>query len=290
MFLSDLFTAYEAARLIHARPHTRRKYRYALGRFDRFLGRPGRVADLTDENLVRFRAAMIGEGLARATANSYCSHLVALWNFAFRQALTRKGPTVRDLPEVQREPVALTVEQIAALIAATAELDYSIAGIAASLWWRALFLVLYDTGWRVSAARSLQWGDVRESDETILVRGEYQKTLKDSRKRIAADTMAAIIAIREPRRRLVFPWDRDRCYFWALARDVFSRAGLPDDRRFRCHAIRRTHGTLVAALLGDHAAAESLQHSNVTTFQRHYRDATMIPAADVLRALPRPAG
>lgn len=288
MLLSELFASYQAARLIHARPHTRRKYRYALGRFDRFLGRPGQVVDLSDDALVRFRAAMIDEGLSRATANSYVSHLVALWNFAFRQNATPLGPTVRELPEVRREPVALSVEQIAAVLRATEGLEYSIAGVPASLWWRGLFLVLYDTGWRVSAARSLQWADVR--DGTILIRGEFQKTLKDSRKRIAPDTLQAIEAIREPRRRLVFPWDRDRNYFWSCARDVFKRAGLPDDRRWRCHAIRRTHGTLVAALLGDHAAAESLQHSNVTTFQRHYRDATMIPAADVLRALPRPAG
>lgn len=290
MDLHTLFGEYEALRLAQSQPHTRRKYRYALNRLGRHLGRPAVIADLSDAALVRFRTAMLDEGLSRATANSYVAHLVALWNFAFRQGHTATAPNVRDLPEIQREPVALTPGQVADLLMAASRLRYSIAGIPAAAWWTALFLTLYDTGWRVSAARSLRWADVRETDATLLVRGEYQKTLKDSRRRVAADTLNAIVAIRHPVRTLVFPWDRCRTHFWALSRKIFLAAGLPDDRRYRCHAIRRTHGTLVAAALGDFKGAESLQHANVATFRRHYRDPSMIPALDVLAVLPRPVG
>lgn len=288
MSIRELFERFTELRLIHAKPHTKRKYGYAITRLDRHLGRSSGLADFNDATLIRFRAALLEEGLTRATANSYVAHLVSLWNFAFRQGLTRTAPAIRELPEVKREPVALSVDQVAAVLEATNGLGYSIAGIPAAKWWRALFLTLYDTGLRVSAARAMLWGDLREADRSVMVRGEYQKTFKDARKRVADDTWAAILSIRHPVRRLVFPWDRCPTHFWALARDVFTRAGLPDDRRFRCHAFRRTHGTLVAATLGDFVAAESLQHANVRTFQEHYRDGSMMPAENVLAALPRP--
>lgn len=288
MLLHQLFSEYRSTRLLTAKPHTVRKYRYAIGRFERWIGHVPQVIHLSDVTLAEFRFALITDGLARATANSYVQHLVALWNYAWRRGYVSTGPTIKDLPEIHREPVAFDVDQIGRILEATRVAKYDIAGIPANMWWRALFLVLYDTGWRVGAAMSVQWSDVRPGDQTVMVRGENQKSLKDSRKPVSNEAITALLAIQEPRRRLVWPWDRHPGYFWTKAREIFLAANIPDDRRFRMHCFRKTHGTLVAARLGDHAAADSLQHSSVQTFRRHYRDASKIDGQNVLDALPRP--
>lgn len=288
MELTELWEMYRDCRLLHSHPNTYRKYCYAIQKLGRHIGRRPTTSELDDDTLIRFRAAMLNDGLSRATANSYVGHLVALWNFAFRRGFVGTGPTVKEIAEVHREPVSLTLDEFSTLLHAAGRLNYSITDIPARDWWRSLFLTLYDTGWRVSAARSVLWCDVSLNDATLLVRGEFQKTLRDSRKDVSAETIDAIRAIAEPRRREVWPWDRNPAYFWQLAKKIFLAAGLPDDRRYWCHAIRRTHGTLVAARLGDFAAADSLQHASVATFRRHYRDSSQIDSRQVLDALPRP--
>ena len=108
MRLSSLCDDYVAVRLLHAGSHTKLKYRYAIRHFERSLSRPPLIADLTDDSIARFGQYLCEIDLARATVNSYLAHLAALWNFAFRRALTPIGPTFRSLPEIQRVPIALT--------------------------------------------------------------------------------------------------------------------------------------------------------------------------------------
>ncbi|WP_428305504.1 phage integrase SAM-like domain-containing protein [Lacipirellula sp.] len=76
---------------------TKRQYAMAAARFSKHLGRPARLADLTDERLEAWVVAMQGESLQRKTINTYMNYLRAFWNWAFSRGMIVQAPRIRNV-------------------------------------------------------------------------------------------------------------------------------------------------------------------------------------------------
>lgn len=284
--LAELLAAYKLRHLGCA-PRTWAQYQATLRRLDHYLLRPAKVADLTEETVVGFLSHVAAID-SPATVATKRAHLLALWQWAAKRHLTAEWP---DLPVVklpQRIPTAWTLEQLRSLLVACRDASGVISGIPAGLFWRALILVLFDTGLRAAAAWSLRRAEVDLDARTIYVRAETQKQRADQLLRFSPQTAAALMEIWEPPRLLLFPWDRSPRMRYIEYERLLQRAGLPHGRRDKFQRIRRTTATL--GLQYGRAAgfdpSRQLGHSSPEITRRHYLAPTIeVQAADVL---PRP--
>ena len=230
-------------------------YRYSLDAWAEMLGRPPCLDDCDETAVARFLSYR-GRHRSPATVAKDRAQIVALWSFAAKRGLVTKWPEVRRIKVPERVPEAWTAEEFRRLLA-------------------------YDTAERVSAMRHLRWCDVR--DEDVIFRAETRKgNTRDICRQIGDHTRDAIDAIREPRRDLVFPWDRGESYLWKRLGIIQRRAGLPDDRRSKFHRIRRTTASFYAA--AGHSAQQLLDHSSPAVTRRYLdpRIVRSIAAPDVL--------
>jgi site-specific recombinase XerD len=76
---------------------TKRQYGMAAARYSRFVGHPAKLADLTDERLAEWMAAMRAEGKRTKTINGYMNYIRAFWNWAFQRGIVPMAPTVKNL-------------------------------------------------------------------------------------------------------------------------------------------------------------------------------------------------
>ena len=184
------------------------------------------------------------------------------------------APQDRD-PQIQdpaAQPAGLEPEEFASLLEAAGHAAGTIpvataAGLvemAASLFWPAMLLVLYDTGLRITATMTLTWTDVNTFNRAVRVPAEVQKQDEEQYLDLADDTWAALLAIREPARDLVFPWPYDRSQrSWPALnrayRKILVAAGLPATSKDLFHKVRRTTASqLKAPRRQSHRAARPL--------------------------------
>lgn len=281
MLLADFFRrVYVPRRLPGRNPNTLRLYAHLLYFFSRFLGRDAKVADLDEPTALEF-LDWYGSTRAPRSRNRVRDQLLALAGLAQRQGLLRIVPDLPKMPEPRRAPQSLTPDQVARLLAACAGLHGEICAVPAALFWRTLFLVGLSTGLRASALFALRRADIDFADRSLLARAETQKQNADQRLRLTPAALAAIAAIWEPDRELLFPWDRHPTTRYHYLRRLCVAAGLPDDRRHKLHALRRTCATWTHRYGGD--ATAQLGHADNATTRRHYLDPSAYrQAADVV--------
>lgn len=256
-------------------------YGYTLAAWAKSLGRSPTLADLDEVAVARFLAAR-SRDVSPATVAKDRAQLVALWSFAAKRGIVDRWPEVRRITVPERVPEAWTAEEFRRLLAAATLEQTTLAGVPARRWWRALLLLAYDTGERIAALRALRWADVREND--VIFRAETRKGGRRDIARPFGDlTGLALEAIREPRRDLVFPWDRHPSYLWGRLGIILKRAGLPNDRRCKFHRIRRTTASFYAAAGGD--ATRLLDHSSPAVTRR-YLDPRIVGGLSAPSVLP----
>ena len=257
MFLIDLLLAeYSPLRGLSAR--TEKLYGYTLAAWAKSLGRSPTLDDLDEVAVARFLAVR-SRDVAPATVAKDRAQLVALWSFAAKRGLVDRWPEVRRITVPERVPEAWTTEEFRRLLAAATLEQTTIAGIPARHWWRAVLRLAYDTGERCAAIMALRWADVREDD--VIFRAETRKGgRRDIARPFGDSTGLALDQIREPRRELVFPWDRHPSYLWGRLGIILKRAGLPNDRRCKFHRIRRTTASFYAAAGGDPTGSANVGH------------------------------
>lgn len=280
MLLHDLLMReYSPLRGLSAR--TERLYAFTLAAWEGILGHQPTLDDLNEVAVARFLAVRSRE-VSPATVAKDRAQLVALWNFAAKRGLVDRWPEVRRVTVPERVPEAWTTEQFRRLLAAATLEQTTLAGVPARRWWRALLLLAYDTGERIAALRALRWADVREDD--VIFRAETRKGgRRDIARPFGDSTGLALDAIREPRRDLVFPWDRHPSYLWGRLGIILKRAGLPNDRRCKFHRIRRTTASFYAAAGGD--ATRLLDHSSPAVTRR-YLDPRIVGGLSAPSVLP----
>jgi len=283
MKISTLFQRfYLPLKLRAASDHGRRLHLVSIRNFERFLCRPANLSHFSDDNLLGFLAWHLERGNSPYTANRDASRLLAQWRLACRLGLRKTWPEFSKLPEPRREAMAWSRQQLASLFAALLRQKGRIAGVMASDWWLALHWILWVTGERIGALLALEWS-AYEADGWLYVPAEARKGKTADRVfRLSDAACAAVEAIRQPSRRLILPWDRDRSVLWWRYKKILRAAGLPHDRKSMFHRMRKSTASYYEAAGGD--ATELLGHSErkVTMAYLDARIVVRTHAADVL--------
>lgn len=263
---------------------TRRLYQFTIEAYGKFLGRPATLADLEELSVARFLIQRVRDR-AVATAAKDRAQLRALWEFAARRRLVDTWPTIKTIRVPQRVPECWLTDEYQRLLASAAQEKTTIDGIPAALWWRALLLLAYDTGERITALTSIKWRAVK-SGAVLFVAEDRKGRRADVYREIGEATAATLEAIRGSRGPddAVFPWPYCHTYLWTRLEIILKRGGLPAGRRDKFHKIRRTTASYYEAAGG--SAQRLLDHSSPQT-TRAYLDPRIVKGAAAPDILPK---
>ena len=142
-------------RLRNFSPGTIKVYVHAVERFARFLGRS--PIDATGEDLRRYMLAEIDRGISR----NYCVIQRNAVRHLFEQTLERPEE-IEAIPRSKRErrlPIVLSREEVRRLFSVIKNIKH-----------KAIYMVAYDAGLRLSEIRNLQLSDIDSQRMVILVR------------------------------------------------------------------------------------------------------------------------
>ena len=282
MRLSTLYEErYEPLALRSRRPNTKRLYRATLKSFDEFLGRAATTAHLSDATVRAFAAHRLDSGLSKYTVNKDLFNLLALWRWLHKKRIVRTWPDVAMERPPVRAPVALTRAELAAVRCAIGS-EESEPGPA---FWLAIYLVIWDTGERIGAVLALTWDRVDLAAGWVRYAAEHRKgATADNVLPIAADTIAALAAIRR-RDGKVFEWPYSATYIYKKLGAIMQRAGLPNNRLYKFHAIRKSVASHYEAAGGN--ATELLGHTS-RKITRAYLDPRIVRKKSAIDVLFRP--
>jgi integrase len=269
-------------------PRTIDLYRGTLKSFERFLARPPTLADLNDTTVNRFLCWFRELPRSPYSVNKEHANLTALWRFACRKKFLDVWPDVPRDPEPVAVPLAWMPHELDKLFKSLDTMPGAVGQVLACHWWRALLLLCWDTGERVTALLRLQWTDLDLESGWMIVPATNRKGGKSEEAyRLHPDTVAALRAIQLPPRSEVFPWPYAETYLWNRFGKVLRRAGLPDNRKSKFHRIRKSVGSYVKAAGGDASAALRHKDSRVTD---SYIDPRVAAPAQAVDYLFRPGG
>lgn len=282
--LSLYTTKYEPLALRSKRPNTRRLYRTTLRFFERFLERPATLGDLNDDTVSAFAAWRLEHGLAKGSVNKDLFNLLALWRWLHKKGYIANWPDVELEVPPERTPVALMGDEIERVIKAIAVEKGPVGSFAGPQFWLALFLVIWDTGERIGAVMALTWERVDLKRGWIRFEAEGRKGARaDNMLPIAPDTVAALKSIRGDG--LVFKWPYCPTYIYRRLARIMRRAGLPDNRLYKFHVLRKSVASHYEAAGGN--ATELLGHSS-RKVTRAYLDPRITRTRSAIDLLFRP--
>lgn len=279
------FRAAYAPRVLRGRsPHTVELYQITLRHWTRHLGRAPTFADLTDDAVGAFLAARADQ-VSAETANKDHANLCAIWRYANRLRLVDTWPTLPRLVAPRRVPQAWTEGELRRLFAEASKSPGTIGRVPTGAWWRALLLVLWNTGERIGAVWSLTWADVDLAGGWVRVPAESRKGRREDRLyRLAPEAVAALRPLRANGSAAVFATHFGRQALWIRMRRLLLRAGLPADRKSKFHRIRKTVASYVQAAGGDAQAVLGHSSPRVT---RAYLDPRITGTPQAVDWLPR---
>lgn len=157
--------------------------------------------------------------------------------------------------------------------------------IPAKDWWPALLLTLFDTAERIGAVMALCWPSVDLGRGWIIFDAMTRKgRTADNVKRIAGDTTKALKNIRHGDDN-VFPWPYAPTSLWTRYELLLAAAGLPNDRKHKFHAIRKTTASHYEAAGGN--ATSLLGHASRRNTER-YLDPRIVNPTQPIDLLWRP--
>jgi len=260
---------------------TVRLYEYTIKSWSRLLGRQPTVGDLSELPVAQFLAARV-RSKSPATAAKDRAQIRAMWDFCARRNLCATWPSLPRIVVPERVPEAwLTDEMNKILVSASSE-PGAICGFPAANVWRALILLAYDTGERITPITTLLCGDVR--DNCVIFRAESRKgRRRDVMREIGRECSRALQAVRRGAGDTAIPWDRPRTCLWRLFGRILRRAGLPADRRSKFHRIRKTTASFYEAAGG--SAQRLLDHSSPAVTKR-YLDPRIVRTASAPSLIP----
>lgn len=280
---------YEPLALRSRRPNTKRLYRTTIQFFDRYLeetaGREALDSDLNDETVSGFAVWRLEQGLSKYSVNKDLFNLLAFWRWLHKKGYVTNWPDVElEAPPV-RVPIALLEDEVDRLFTAIRAEREAVGSIPGPLFWRPLFLVIWDTAERIGAVMSLHWDQVDLKNGWIRFIAEDRKGARsDNVLPIAKDTIAALTAIKR-REGLVFPWPWSATYIYKKIGRIMVRADLPDNRWYKFHVLRKSVASHYEAAGGN--ATELLDHSS-RKVTKSYLDPRIVKKTSPINLLFRP--
>lgn len=250
---------------------TRKQYKIALDNFSTSIGRTPDLDDLSDDNLAILCHWLTVKGLAPITINERVGRIKTLWTWLARRGMIRTFPTIERIPTPESTPRAWTADELRRLFDACAKEQGFVAGVPAGAWWLALHSWLWCTSERCGATLSLRWEHLDIDGQVAVLPAAIRK----GRKKPAVydlwpECCSLLRSIRSPERDLVFPWHLSEASYYLHYGKILRRAGLPDGRHNKTHAMRVTHATWREATGGN--ASQSLGHADPATTRKHYLD------------------
>jgi integrase len=226
-----------------------------------------------DSRLLAGWQAWLLPGHSPATVNSYVRHIRAILNYAASEevGILARPPTIRMLREPRRSPLALTVEEFAAVLR-TAEREPN-----APLW-RAMLLTAWESGMRLRSLLSLRPIDVLFPQSGLYCQAEGMKNAIAQWFPLQEETLAAIRGIYSLENNRLFNF---RCKAGQVSRTlrrILDTSGIfaPHGSGMCFHRLRRSRASYVKLMGGDATAA--LGHSRPEVTAR-YLDARIVGAA-----------
>ena len=263
MLIHDFFeTIYTPLKLRGRSKETVRLYRLSIKSFDRTLGRPAQLVDLTDINLSRHLQRLSVNGRAAATINKDRAQLLAIWRFACQRNYLTIWPNVPQEIEPKRTPTAWLPEELAAIERAIKTEPGYIGFVKADVYWSALFLTILDTAERIGAIMQIEWG--HWNGEWLTIPAELRKgKRRDRQYKLSPETVEALSKIKHDRTK-IFDWPLNKYFLWAKWGGILKRAGLNSDRRSKFHRLRRTVASACDAVDVDPQAVLDHKDRSVT--------------------------
>ena len=183
--------------------------------------------------------------------------------------------------EPKKLPVYVTPEHFAAIYAACdqAKLPADLPGVQPGDWWRALLVMGYMTGWRISELLALRREDLDFESGEAVTRAEDNKGKRDERVKLHPVVIEHLRRVRTfaP---VVLPWNYNR----RTLHSAFMRLQVAAKIELPCHAdhehtaycsvygfhdLRRAFATLNADKLTADALQALMRHKSYQTTQRY---------------------
>jgi integrase len=263
----------------------------AVRLFDRHVGRPVLVAELTESMLVDFLAEY-SRRVSPATVNAKRRSLLALWTQAARDGLIPAPDRLRvpKARELRRIPEAWTVEEVSRLVATAMSMKGLVGRVDKSVWWPSLLRSLWETSSRVSAMLSVRPLDCHLDERYLLVRAEHTKQGIDQVYWITSDCADAVSRVYNPHVAHVWEWPFTSRHFYQSLRQIVEAAGLKADKRLAMqlsHKLRRSNLSYTAKNGGIQLAQMQAGHSSPQMTIRHYIDPRIARQQSAVDVLPK---
>lgn len=280
MLLREFFDSiYTPLKLRGRSQETVRLYRLSLSSFERTLGRPATLVDLTDLNMARHLGRVSAAGRAAATVNKDRAQLLAIWRFACQRGYLTIWPNVPAEIEPKRTPQAWLPEELESIERAIRTEEGLIGQIPAKIFWSALFLTILDTAERIGAVMQIEWSQIQLNWLTIPAEHRKGKR-RDRQYKLSPETIEAINKL--PRiNKKVFPWPLNKFFLWSKWGSILKRAGLDADRKSKFHRLRRTVASACDAVDMDPQAVLDHKDRSVTEMYLDPRITKQVSAAGV---------
>jgi integrase len=290
------------------RPSTVAVYRSHIGSLCRWylatrgvsLETSGLSLDVVEDFLATMRTT---ENWAPRTQNTCRSSINAVWNGAIRARLAAEtnNRLVASSAVPQRMPIAWSIDDLKRLVEFAGALRGRRKNQFATRrreFWQSLYLFLYETASRFSAALLLRPGDIDFARNVVKLRAENSKTGADHLVSISKKTAALLqTMIADHRERGVFGvapelvWPsgaHGKNELYRQHKEFLRRCGLTCDRYHMFHCFRRTTATQLTIASGIEQASKVLNHSSVAMTRRSYVDASQLAHVDATAFLPSP--
>ncbi len=287
---------YEAKVMKGHAVRTREEVKAALDHFER-LANPKKMAALKTAAVDGFTAKRRAEAgkkkgstVSPATVNKELRHLRAVCMVAHEWGYLPAVPKFRMEKQTKKLPTYISAEHFQLIYQACdqAKKPGDLAYPAAD-WWRALLVMGYMTGWRISEFLALRRDDLDLEDGTAITRGEDNKGKRD-------DVVRLHPVVVEHLRKLagfdshVFPWNHNKTtlynQFIAIqqAAGVRLHCGKTHQHTDACHAygfhdLRRAFATMNADRLTPDALQALMRHRSYSTTQRYIAIARQMDSA-----------
>jgi integrase len=276
--------------------NTRRQVLNALNHFERII-KPKKASAVRTQTIDTFRAKRRSEAgkkaesiVSRATINKELRHLRAALRKARKWGYLAEAPDFEFEKEAQELPVFVTPAHFAAIYKAcdVAKLP-SGQGYSPVDWWRALIVMAYMTGWRISELLGLHRDDVNLEKGEAVTRADANKGKRDEAVKLHP------VVIQHLRKLTgfsptMFPWYRSQ---WALMQEfagIQEQAGvhLPCHGKHvhtrHCHVygfhdFRRAFATMNADRLTADALQALMRHKSYQTTQKYINLARQLDSA-----------
>jgi integrase len=287
---------YESTVIVKKAIRTQPEIRTALAHFER-IACPGRMVGITTKVVDDFiarrrqeRGKNDGDLISPATVNKDLRHIKCALRRAQRWGYLAALPEFDFEREPGKLPTFVTPEHFAAMYrscdAATLPAG---AAYAAGDWWRALLVMAYMTGWRISELLALKRADLDVSAGTATTRAADNKGKRDDRVNlhpVVVEHVRGLVGFGA----FVFAWPYNRTTLQKQLARIQQEAGihLPCDRQHRhttaCHVygfhdLRRAFATLNADRLTADALQQLMRHKSYATTKLYVNMGRQMDAA-----------